>query len=202
MQWMTGLSATWTYGANFGYLVVPDLRGSGTAPAGVRLSRFSIAAGTQGLSSVVARESAVNVIVFPLGRGPGRPAGEPELAALTETAKGYAERFEAGEDLEGYPAWQHLRRDPEFRLPEGDVARFAAGPVLVRFANQLPRARLTARVQCLAYKCPDCDADPTWPCRTADGLRAAVPHAARQDLYRREADILEDGEDGAGAPPV
>jgi hypothetical protein len=53
-----------------------------------------------------AYEAARNVIVFPMGRGPGRPAGVPEIAALMESAKHYAERFEAGESLEGYPAWR------------------------------------------------------------------------------------------------
>jgi hypothetical protein len=55
----------------------------------------------------MAVEAARNVVVFPLGRGPGRPGGEPEMAALMEAAKTWAERFEAGESLEGYPAWQH-----------------------------------------------------------------------------------------------
>jgi hypothetical protein len=54
-----------------------------------------------------AYEAARNVIVFPLGRGPGRPAGEPELTALMGVARLYAERYEAGESLDGYPQWQH-----------------------------------------------------------------------------------------------
>jgi hypothetical protein len=76
----------------------------------VRLSRFR-SPGTSPLDMAV--EAARNVIVFPLGRGPGRPGGEPELAALAESAKTYAERFEAGESLEGYPAWQ--REQPKAR---------------------------------------------------------------------------------------
>lgn len=55
-------------------------------------------------------EAARNVIIFPLGRGPGRPAMEPEVAALMAAARLHAERFEAGESLEGYPQWQHGQR--------------------------------------------------------------------------------------------
>jgi hypothetical protein len=54
-------------------------------------------------------EAARNVIIFPMGRGPGRPAGDPEVAAHMEVARMFAERFEAGEDLEGYPQWQHVK---------------------------------------------------------------------------------------------
>jgi hypothetical protein len=79
----------------------------------VRLSRFSVPAVTP---LAMAAEAACTVIVFPLGRGPGRPGGEPELDALAESAKVYAERYEAGESLEGYPHWQHER----------SVARFLA----------------------------------------------------------------------------
>ena len=57
-------------------------------------------------------EAARNVIVFPMGRGPGRPAGEPELTALMAAARSYAERYEAGESLEGYPHWQHAPAEP------------------------------------------------------------------------------------------
>jgi hypothetical protein len=39
--------------------------------------------------------AATSAIRFPLGRGPGRPGGEPELAALAESAKAWAEKFEA-----------------------------------------------------------------------------------------------------------
>lgn len=70
----------------------------------VRLTRFR-SPGTSPLDMAV--EVARNVIVFPLGRGPGRPGGEPELAALAASARTYAERFEGGADLEGYPHWQH-----------------------------------------------------------------------------------------------
>jgi hypothetical protein len=70
----------------------------------VRITRFR-SPGTSPLDMAV--EAARNVVTFPLGRGPGRPGGEPEMAALMEAAKTWAERFEAGESLEGYPAWQH-----------------------------------------------------------------------------------------------
>lgn len=194
---MTGLTSVFAYGEHFGYLVVPDRQASGTAPAGVRLTRFSIEAARDGLAAVVARESAVNVIIFPLGRGPGRPSGETEMAALAEAAKGYAERFEAGESLEGYAAWQHPR--PAFRLREGETARFVSEIKPLRFAHQLPRTRPTARIQCLAYTCPTCGAGPTYPC-VGPGERPVYPHRLRLDLYRREAAILDDGEGGGAAP--
>lgn len=72
-----------------------------------------------------AGDGARNAVFFPLGRGPGRPGGEPELAALMESAKVYAERYEMGENLEGYPAWQQYERFP--KLAEGETMRFAAG---------------------------------------------------------------------------
>lgn len=96
-------------GADTVYLVSPD-RQNGDA-TGVRLTRYRSLRPTG-----AAQEAARNVIVFPLGRGPGRPVGEPELAALTESAKVYADRFEAGESLDGYPYWQH-----EYRTKAGRV---------------------------------------------------------------------------------
>jgi hypothetical protein len=102
MDWMTGKDKVFAYGSEHGYLV---LRGE----TDVRLSRFSVELAAGNLTAAVAAETMRNVIVFPLGRGPGRPGGEPELNALTESAKVYAERYEVGESLEGYPAWQ---RDP------------------------------------------------------------------------------------------
>lgn len=83
----------------------------------VRLTRFR-SPGTSPLDMAV--EAARNVIVFPLGRGPGRPGGTPELAALAVSAKLYAERFEAGEDLKGYPYWQRERPAARF-LATGDA---------------------------------------------------------------------------------
>jgi hypothetical protein len=84
----------------------------------VRLSRFR-SPGTSPLDMAV--EASRSTIVFPLGRGPGRPGGEPELAALAESAKGFAERFEAGESLDGYPHWQHERSVARF-LATGDAS--------------------------------------------------------------------------------
>jgi hypothetical protein len=103
MDWMTGRDGLkFAYGARWGYQVI-------RSETEVRLTRFSVASVAANLCAVVAREAASNVIVFPLGRGPGRPGGEPELAALAESAKVYAERYEAGESLPGYPHWQHER---------------------------------------------------------------------------------------------
>jgi hypothetical protein len=97
MDWFSGQSCTFAYGREFGYLVTRDERG-------VRLGRFSVSAAAENRHAVVAREALESAIIFPLGRGPGRPGGEPELAALAEAAKVYAERFEAGESLVG-PDW-------------------------------------------------------------------------------------------------
>ena len=106
MDWTDGRSITFAYGAEHGYLVI-------TGESEVRLTRFSVAVGAQGLTSVTAREAAESTIIFPLGRGPGRPGGEPELAALAEYAKTFAERFESGASLAGYPGWQHAADFPE-----------------------------------------------------------------------------------------
>jgi hypothetical protein len=83
------------YGSAQVYLVAAD-------ETGARLTRWR-----RRSPSFTEAQAARNVIVFPLGRGPGRPGGEPELAALAAMARDYAERFEAGEDLPGYPAWRH-----------------------------------------------------------------------------------------------
>jgi hypothetical protein len=99
---MAGKDNVFAYGVSWGYLVV---RGE----TEVRLSRFAVALVASNLTAAVASEAVRNVIVFPLGRGPGRPGGEPELDALVTSAKVYAERFESGESLEGYPAWQQPR---------------------------------------------------------------------------------------------
>jgi len=104
MDWMAGKGCAFTYGSEHGYLVLYGERE-------VRLARFLVATGVAGLTAVTAREAAESTITFPLGRGPGRPGGEPELRALAEAAKAYAERFEAGESLEGYPAWQRKCRE-------------------------------------------------------------------------------------------
>jgi hypothetical protein len=104
MQWITGRSATFAYGSEHGYLVI-------TGEREVRLSRFTIQAGVEHLTAVTAREAAESTVIFPLGRGPGRPGGAPELTALAESAKTFAERYEAGGVFEEYPAWRHERPD-------------------------------------------------------------------------------------------
>jgi hypothetical protein len=113
MDWIKVERVQFAYGAEHGYLVL-------TGEREVRLARFLVATGARGLTARTARESAESVIVFPLGRGPGRPGGAPELTALAESAKAYAERFEAGLDLEGYPAWQRERSTARF-LATGDA---------------------------------------------------------------------------------
>jgi hypothetical protein len=100
MRWMNSKDGVFAYGVSWGYLVV---RGE----TEVILSRFSVDLVASNLTAAVAAEAVRNVIVFPLGRGPGRPGGDPELDALVTSARVYAERFESGESLEGYPAWQH-----------------------------------------------------------------------------------------------
>jgi hypothetical protein len=99
MDWMTGTDCVFAYGQQHGYQVL-------RSETEVRLARFTIELARRGLVAAVVAEAARSVIVFPLGRGPGRPGGEPELDALTESAKVYAERYEAGESVEHYPAWQ------------------------------------------------------------------------------------------------
>jgi hypothetical protein len=114
-----GLAAVGT-GQVYVYLVTADMRdvGSEVEVTAVRLTRWirptAVAAAT---IILVAEEASRNVIVFPMGRGPGRPGGAPEVAAHMEVAKLFAERFEAGEDLDGYQHWQQPLRV----LADGDV---------------------------------------------------------------------------------
>lgn len=116
MDWMAGKdhSCSFTYGAEHGYLVLVGERE-------VRLCRFRIATGVAGLTAVTAREAAESTIILPLGRGPGRPGGAPELDALATCARVFAEAYEAGESLDGYPAWQHQAG------PAGNAAFLASG---------------------------------------------------------------------------
>jgi hypothetical protein len=88
------------------YLVLQDRHKSEVT--GVRLTRWHASAPADEASGQLQplRDAVRNVIVMPLGRGPGRPAGEPELVNLMEMARDYAERYEAGGGLVGYPAWQ------------------------------------------------------------------------------------------------
>lgn len=104
-NWLPDGSGIVAAGERFAYLVVTE-SALGQVRA-VRLTRWE--AKPNGSVAGAAAELARNVIVFPLGRGPGRPAGAPEVAALIESSKRYADQFEAGGSLDGYPAWQ---RDP------------------------------------------------------------------------------------------
>jgi hypothetical protein len=104
-NWLADGSGIIASGERDVYLVTQDhSKGEAT---GVRLTRYR--PWVSAPRTEVAAEAARNVIIIPLGRGPGRPAMEPELAALMESAKVYAGRFEAGESLKGYPAWQHVQ---------------------------------------------------------------------------------------------
>ena len=53
-----------------------------------------------------AREALRTEIVLMAQRGPGRPPGEPEMRELVARARGYAEQYDCGKDLE-WPGWQH-----------------------------------------------------------------------------------------------
>jgi hypothetical protein len=110
MQWMTGDGWTLAYGREHGYLVA-------TGEADVRLSRFSILIADQGLAAKLALGVTRTTVILPLGRGPGRPGGSPELAAMAETAKGYAEAYERGESLEGLFADGSPWRRPSAKPP-------------------------------------------------------------------------------------
>jgi hypothetical protein len=115
VDWMRSQHGFFAYGAEDGYLVL-------VSEEGVRLTRFSIAAGAEGLTAVTAREAASTVIMFPLGRGGGRPGGAPELAALAEVAKVYAEAYEDGQEVtfevaggrRPYPGWERKRSVARF----------------------------------------------------------------------------------------
>lgn len=196
-------------GREHDYLVTGDLSVDQAEVTGVRLTRWRRFPG--GMASV--RDASRNVIVFPLGRGPGRPAGEPEIAALMQAAKNFAETFESGRDLEGYAAWQHykVRFGP---IPEGTRVHFYGdhpgswprdmdtpweGPPSrggSRPHRDYPAsaARQRLKAGALRFTCETCGAAPGHECRTADGLPTAGPHAPRQDAYRREAGLLEDGQ--------
>jgi hypothetical protein len=99
MQWMAGKDYVLAYGRTHGYMAV-------RSETDVRLTRFNILVANSGLAARLVLGVTRTMIVFPLGRGPGRPGGEPELNALLESAKTFAERFEAGGDFEDYPAWR------------------------------------------------------------------------------------------------
>jgi hypothetical protein len=101
VRWMNGKDKVFAYGSRHGYLVL-------RSETEVRLSRFPLDLAMENLIAAVVAETLRNMISFPLGRGPGRPGGEIELNALMESAKVWAERYEAGESLPGYRAWQQL----------------------------------------------------------------------------------------------
>lgn len=118
-----------TYGRRDRYAVVVA-QAPGGEPCGVTLTRWPVEHDAHDPYMQPAA-AARNAILFPLGRGPGRPAAEPELDALLSCARVFAEAYEAGEDLPGYPRWQHL----------------ACGT-----ARQLTRFHLTGD----AHDCPHC----------------------------------------------
>jgi len=88
----------------------------------------------------------VNRIVFPLGRGPGRPAGAPELGALVSVARRYAELFDAGQSLPGYSRWQQNKNleldalDPAV-LKDGERIRFIEESRLAPYPDDYNSAR-------------------------------------------------------------
>jgi hypothetical protein len=74
-------------------------------PTGVRLVRVPESVPLHEPLAEV-RAALATEIVLPLGRGPGRPGGEPELAGLVHYARALADRYARGRDLD-YPGWQH-----------------------------------------------------------------------------------------------
>lgn len=70
-----------------------------------------------------AAEAARTAIRFPFGRGPGRPGGvtDGEVESMFAYAQEYAEAYEAGQSLEGYPEWTYDR------LPTGFPERYPSG---------------------------------------------------------------------------
>jgi hypothetical protein len=130
VRWLTGKDKVFAYGSAHGYLV---LRGE----TDVRLSRFSVALAANDMTAAVAAEVMRNMIVFPLGRGPGRPGMEPELDVLMESAKTFAEVYESGGDLEGYPAWQRDEDQADAATARAARAAVAAGEPLVPWEQTL-----------------------------------------------------------------
>jgi hypothetical protein len=98
------------------YLITPDLDAG--LVTDVRLTRWRVAAGGRADSWETALAAARNVIILPLGRGPGRPPGKLEVTGLLDAAKRLACKYEDGEPLTGHPAWQHPpRRSPDAVKP-------------------------------------------------------------------------------------
>jgi hypothetical protein len=139
VHWIKFTTCEMAYGRDHGYLVIRE-------ESGVRLGRFSIDAGARNLHAVVAREVLASALVFPLGRGPGRPGGDPELDALVASAKVYAERFEAGESMVGPDwrgrAWQHddqAKPDPNAGRCPGPGGCLPDEPCIYRGDDCAPR---------------------------------------------------------------
>jgi hypothetical protein len=100
---ITGMGAA---GKRDRYVIVPEDAAAGE-PCAVRLTRWPIETAMHDPFEE-GTAAARNVIVFPLGRGPGRPPGDLEAVALIEAVKVYAEAYEGGESLQDYPCWQHV----------------------------------------------------------------------------------------------
>jgi hypothetical protein len=176
MDWITGKTAAFAYGREHGYLVI-------AGEHEVRLARFSVSAAAGCLMSVVAREAAESTIVFPLGRGPGRPGGEPELAALAETAKTYAEAYEGGQSLPGHPAWQRSQPVPaKGTEPQG---RATVSPLYFPQARRHYHQPFEVERECRElHELPA--EDPLADLRMEDGL---VPDYNRAEADRRLAHV-------------
>lgn len=114
---MKGVDCEFAYGRSDGYLVVPG-------DADVRLSRFPVHLGERGLAAALAKQVARNLIVYQLGRGPGRPPLQPEIDAATALAKADAEAHEAGRGVPGQPRWPSARP----KTPTSAVLRFLDNP--------------------------------------------------------------------------
>jgi hypothetical protein len=114
----TGISAQ---GRKDRYVIVRWLAQSGET-AGVRLTRWPSASDLHDPFAEGAA-AARNLIAIPLGRGPGRPAGEAELDGLFGIARGFAATYEGGQGLPSYPEWAPDWRDPGM---QGRLAEFLA----------------------------------------------------------------------------
>jgi hypothetical protein len=97
----------------------------------VRLSRFNVLVANEGLSAKLSLGVTRTTIIFPIGRGPGRPPLDPEFDALVEAAKVYAQQYEDGVSLEGHPQWQHVT---DINQVPGAPAMVYVGPERKRFA--------------------------------------------------------------------
>jgi len=123
LEWRELADGAMASGREHAYLIVtpgPEDLAAGLIVT-VRLTRW-----LRGVSDAplrIAREALVNVIAVPLGRGPGRPAGEPELALAVSVLRRMAQGYEDGASLPGCPAWQQLALADS----DAEVAADAAG---------------------------------------------------------------------------